>query len=81
MDESPQLRDDVKDEFYWRALLREFRREHGFSRREAAKRAGLSWRTWEGWELGRSNPAGLYRERLEAILRAEAKKVASLPSG
>jgi DNA-binding XRE family transcriptional regulator len=68
MEEYTQLRKDVKDEF-WSALLREFRREQGLSRREAAKRAGLSWRTWEGWELGRSNPAGLYRERLEKILK------------
>ena len=61
---------DVKDEpVPWAKILREFRKEHKLSRIQAAKAWGLSWRTWEGWELGRSNPAGLYRERLEGVLK------------
>ena len=68
MRESAQLRKDVKGEV-WMALLREWRREHGLSRREAAKQTGLNRRTWEGWELGRSAPSGLYKERLEKVFK------------
>ena len=68
MRDSPQIRKPVKEEV-WGVLLREFRNEHGLSRREAAKRSGLSWRTWEGWELGRSVPSGLYKERLEKVFK------------
>jgi DNA-binding transcriptional regulator YiaG len=69
MRESTKLRTDVEGKS-WPTLLREFRRELGLSRRGAAKAWGLSWRTIEGWELGRSEPTGLYRERLEQVFKS-----------
>ena len=41
----------------------------GWSGRQAARGWGFSQRTLGSWEQGVRNPAGLYREKLERILR------------
>lgn len=37
--------------------------------REAARLWGFSHSTLQAWENGNRNPAGLYREKLEEVLR------------
>lgn len=41
----------------------------GLSQTKAARRWGFGPRTLEAWEQGVRNPAGLYREKLERVLR------------
>jgi DNA-binding transcriptional regulator YiaG len=49
--------------------LRAARKKLNLSRPEAGEIWGLNWRTIEAWEQGVIVPRGLYRERLEEILR------------
>lgn len=43
------------------------RRRAGHSRKEAAALAGLSVRSWEGWEQGAHAPSVLARSRLRIL--------------
>lgn len=46
------------------------REKLGLSQSQAAKKWGLSKHTLQAWEQGSRNPAGLYLEKLEKILKA-----------
>ena len=76
MGEDTQLRYDVKGKNL-HALLREFRRQQGLSRKQAAEAWGLSARTIETWEHGRAQDrTGLYKERLEKVFKREQIRLA-----
>jgi DNA-binding transcriptional regulator YiaG len=56
------------------SLFREFRQKRGLSRKQASNVLGINWRTIESWEQGRYLPTGLYRERLEQMLKSHPLK-------
>jgi DNA-binding transcriptional regulator YiaG len=70
--DAPQ-RTDVKKEF-WAARLVALRKKLGLSRKAAGEAWRLSPRTLQEWEQGRKQPHGLYREKLEGILRRIEKQ-------
>jgi DNA-binding transcriptional regulator YiaG len=72
MSQPTPCRNDVKEKSY-ATYLKALRKELGLSRKEAGEAWGLSWRTIETWEQGRREPTGLYRERLEEVLKAPEK--------
>jgi DNA-binding transcriptional regulator YiaG len=41
----------------------------GFSQAQAARKWGFAKQTIQAWEQGMRNPAGLYRAKLECILK------------
>lgn len=49
--------------------IKEAREKLGLSQRAAAKRWGFPQTTLRYWEEGKRNPAGLYKEKLERVLR------------
>ena len=57
----------VKENFAVR--LRVARKKLGLSRTKAGTTWGIDWRTIEAWEQARHIPTGLYREKIEEILK------------
>lgn len=48
-------------------ILAEWRKVNGLSQSEAAKRFGVSPRTWQGWEGGRSTGSSYLRMVIDRI--------------
>jgi DNA-binding transcriptional regulator YiaG len=51
------------------ARMKAARERLGLSQAQAARQWGFSQQTLNAWEIGLRNPAGLYRKKLERILR------------
>jgi DNA-binding transcriptional regulator YiaG len=49
--------------------MKAVRKKLGISQAEAAKEWGFDLGTFQAWEQEYRNPAGLYREKLERILK------------
>jgi DNA-binding transcriptional regulator YiaG len=51
------------------ARIKAARKKAGFSQAKAAREWGFAKGTLCGWEIDRFVPTGLYREKLEAVLK------------
>ena len=56
------------------ARIRSVRKRRGLSRQQAASAFGCSYSSWCHWEQGKSEPTGLYQEKMDRWLAPRDKE-------